>query len=64
MSVSRWRGAWHRLRSGPGAKVALVGGLTLVALGLRAVGLSHGLPALFHDDTPKQLHRVAAFSAG
>jgi hypothetical protein len=51
-------------RLGRRTEVGLVIALAVVGLGLRLAGLSHGLPELLHDDTPKQIHRVPRFVAG
>jgi hypothetical protein len=42
----------------------LVLGLTLLGFGLRASGVSYGLPEIYHPDVPKQLSHVPSFLAG
>jgi hypothetical protein len=58
----RWK--WPRIAWTGAAEIWLVASLTLVALALRVVGVSYGLPRIFHDDTPKQLYRVGRFMEG
>lgn len=47
------------------ARLLLVLGLCLLALAIRVMGVSYGLPEhIYHDDTPKQLRRVPRFFRG